>query len=25
VVWLEEPLLGSVQALAEPFYRRGRR
>ncbi|HET7520749.1 MAG TPA: SseB family protein [Candidatus Limnocylindria bacterium] len=25
VVWLEEPLLGSVRAMAEPFYRRGRR
>ncbi|HEX2142297.1 MAG TPA: SseB family protein [Candidatus Limnocylindria bacterium] len=25
VVWLEEPLLGSVKAVAEPFYRRGRR
>jgi hypothetical protein len=25
VVWLEPPLLGSVQAVAEPFYRRGRR
>ena len=24
VVWLEEPLLGSVRAVAEPFYRRGR-
>jgi hypothetical protein len=24
VVWLEEPLLGSVRAMAEPFYRRGR-
>jgi hypothetical protein len=25
VVWLEEPLLASVRAVAEPFYRRGRR
>ena len=25
VVWLEEPLLASVSAVAEPFYRRGRR
>ena len=25
VVWLEEPLLASVQAVSEPFYRRGRR
>jgi hypothetical protein len=25
VVWLEEPLLGSVRAVAEPFYRRGGR
>ncbi|HEY7463820.1 MAG TPA: SseB family protein [Candidatus Limnocylindria bacterium] len=25
VVWLEEPLLTSVQAIAEPFYRRGHR
>ena len=25
VVWLEEPLLASVKAVAEPFYRRGRR
>jgi hypothetical protein len=25
VVWLEEPLLGQVQAVAEPFHRRGRR
>jgi hypothetical protein len=24
VVWLEEPLLSSVRAVAEPFYRRGR-
>lgn len=24
VVWLEEPLLGSVAAIAQPFYRRGR-
>ena len=24
VVWLEEPLLASVQAVSEPFYRRGR-
>jgi hypothetical protein len=24
VVWLEEPLLASVRAVAEPFYRRGR-
>ena len=24
VVWLEEPMLASVQAVAEPFYRRGR-
>jgi hypothetical protein len=24
VVWLEEPLLGSVRAVTEPFYRRGR-
>ncbi len=24
VVWLEEPLLTSVQAVADPFYRRGR-
>ena len=23
VVWLEEPLLASVRAVAEPFYRRG--
>lgn len=23
VVWLEEPLLGSVRAVAQPFYRRG--
>jgi SseB protein N-terminal domain len=23
VVWLEEPLLGSVRGVAEPFYRRG--
>ncbi len=25
VVWLEEPLLGQVRAVAEPFHRRGRR
>jgi hypothetical protein len=25
VVWLEEPLLASVRAVAEPFYRRGSR
>jgi hypothetical protein len=25
VVWLEEPLLASVRAITEPFYRRGRR
>jgi hypothetical protein len=25
VVWLEEPLLASVSAVAEPFYRKGRR
>jgi len=25
VVWLEDPLLASVKAVAEPFYRRGRR
>lgn len=25
VVWLEEPLLGQVRAVAEPLYRRGRR
>ena len=25
VVWLEEPLLGQVQAVADPFHRRGRR
>jgi hypothetical protein len=25
VVWLEEPLLTSVKAVAEPFYRRSRR
>jgi hypothetical protein len=25
VVWLEEPLLGSVRAITEPFYRRGGR
>jgi hypothetical protein len=25
VLWLEEPLLSSVRAVAEPFYRRGRR
>ena len=25
VVWLEEPLLASARAIAEPFYRRGRR
>ena len=25
VVWLEEPLLASVRAVAEPFYRRGRK
>jgi SseB protein N-terminal domain len=25
VVWLEEPLLSSVRAVAEPFYRRGAR
>jgi hypothetical protein len=25
VVWLEEPLLGAVRAVAEPFYRRGGR
>jgi type III secretion system (T3SS) SseB-like protein len=25
VVWLEEPLLASVRAVTEPFYRRGRR
>jgi hypothetical protein len=24
VVWLEEPLLASVRAVAEPFYTRGR-
>jgi len=24
VVWLEEPLLGSVRAVTEPFYRKGR-
>jgi len=24
VVWLEEPLLGSVRAVTDPFYRRGR-
>jgi hypothetical protein len=24
VVWLEEPLLASVQAVSEPFYRKGR-
>jgi hypothetical protein len=24
VVWLEEPLLASVRAMSEPFYRRGR-
>jgi hypothetical protein len=24
VVWLEEPMLASVRAVAEPFYRRGR-
>jgi hypothetical protein len=24
VVWLEEPLLSSVRAVAEPFYRRSR-
>jgi hypothetical protein len=24
VLWLEEPLLSSVRAVAEPFYRRGR-
>lgn len=24
VVWLEEPMLGSVRAVSEPFYRRGR-
>jgi hypothetical protein len=24
VVWLEEPLLGQVRAVAEPFHRRGR-
>ena len=24
VVWLEEPLLGQVSAVAEPFHRRGR-
>lgn len=24
VVWLEEPLLGSVRAVSDPFYRRGR-
>ena len=25
VLWLEEPLLSSVRAVAEPFYRRGGR
>jgi hypothetical protein len=25
VVWLEEPLLSSVRAVSDPFYRRGRR
>jgi hypothetical protein len=25
VIWLEEPLLASVRAVAEPFYRKGRR
>jgi hypothetical protein len=25
VVWLEEPLLASVRAVSEPFYRRGQR
>ena len=25
VVWLEEPLLASVRAVSEPFYRKGRR
>jgi hypothetical protein len=25
VVWLEEPLLASVRAVTEPFYRRGQR
>ena len=25
VIWLEEPLLASVRAIAKPFYRRGRR
>jgi hypothetical protein len=25
VVWLEEPMLSAVRAVAEPFYRRGRR
>jgi hypothetical protein len=25
VVWLEEPLLSQVRAVAEPFHRRGRR
>ncbi len=25
VVWLEEPLLGNVRSVAEPFYRRGAR
>lgn len=25
LVWLEEPLLSSVRAVADPFYRRGRR
>jgi hypothetical protein len=25
VVWLEEPMLASVRAVAEPFYRRKRR
>ena len=24
VVWLEEPLLASVRAVTDPFYRRGR-
>ena len=24
VVWLEEPLLASVRAVSDPFYRRGR-
>ena len=24
VVWLEEPLLASVRAVSEPFYRKGR-